>query len=77
MQPLSYHSCFTTTCVLEKGAANLGLILRALFGVGTPRAAAELRLLGLAAGDRVPLMPVVGPKTGSTAPTTPTAIALI
>jgi hypothetical protein len=32
-------------------AHNLGLIMRALFGAGTPRAAAELRCLWLAAGN--------------------------
>jgi hypothetical protein len=36
-------------------AFNLGLIMRTLFGAGTPRAAADLRLLWFAAGDHVVL----------------------
>jgi transposase len=56
---------------------NLGLIMRALFGAGTPRAAADLRLLALAAGDRLLLMLLVSPKTGSTAPATPAAITVV
>jgi transposase len=58
-------------------AYNLGLIMRALFGAGTPRAAADLGLLGLAAGDRLLLMLLVGPRTGSTALAAPAAIALV
>ena len=58
-------------------AYNLGLIMRALFGAGTPRAAADLRLLWLATGDRLLLILLVGPKTGSTAPATPAAIAVV
>jgi hypothetical protein len=37
--------------LIQVAAYNLGLAMRALFGAGTPRAAADLRLLWLMAGD--------------------------
>ena len=45
---------------------NLGLLMRALFGAGTPKAAADLRLFWLAAGDGLLLVLVLRPMTGST-----------
>jgi transposase len=45
---------------------NLGLLMRALFGAGTPKAAADLRLFWLAAGDRLILVLLVGPMPAST-----------
>ena len=50
---------------------NLGLLMRALFGAGTPRAAADLRLLWLAAGDHLLLVLV------ATAPHRPPACAVV
>ena len=44
---------------------NLGLLMRALFGAGTPRAAAEVRLFWLAAGDRLLLVLLGFELTGS------------
>jgi transposase len=47
---------------------NLGLLMRALIGAGTPRAAADLRLLWLAAGDHLLLVLLVAqPPEGSAA----------
>jgi transposase len=43
---------------------NLGLLMRALFGAGTPRAAADVRLFWLAAGDRLLLVLLWCPGTG-------------
>ena len=45
-------------------AYNLGLVMRALLGAGTPRAAADLRLVWLAAGDRLLLVARVATSTG-------------
>jgi hypothetical protein len=45
---------------------NLGLLMRALFGAGTSKAAADLRLFWLAAGDGLLLVLVLRPMTGST-----------
>ena len=45
-------------------AYNLGLVMRALLGAGTPRAAADLRLVWLAAGDRLLLVALVATSTG-------------
>jgi transposase len=39
--------------LVHVAAYNLGLVMRGLLGAGTPRAAADLRLLWLAAGDRL------------------------
>jgi len=45
---------------------NLGLLMRALFGAGTPRAAAEIRLFWLIAGDQVVLALLASPISRST-----------
>jgi hypothetical protein len=37
--------------LIQVAAHNLGLLMRALFGAGTPRAAAEVRFLWLTADD--------------------------
>jgi transposase len=58
-------------------AYNLGLIMRALFGAGTPRAAADLSLIWLAAGDHVRLILLVVPRTGSVATAAPAAIIIV
>ena len=58
-------------------AYNLGLIMRALFGAGTPRAAAEVRFLWLAAHDCLILVLLTSPPTGSTAPAAPHATAVL
>ncbi len=42
--------------LIHVAAHNLGLLMRALFGAGTPRAAADLRLLWLAADDHLLLV---------------------
>ena len=46
---------------IQVAAHNLGLLMRALFGAGTPRAAAELRLLWLSADDHLLLVLIVSP----------------
>ena len=56
---------------------NLGLLMRALLGAGTPRAAADLRLLGFTAGDHALLVLLGIARTGSTAPATPAVIAVV
>ena len=45
---------------------NLGLLMRALFGAGTPRAAAEIRLLWLALDDHLVLVLLAQPTNPST-----------
>jgi len=45
---------------------NLGLLMRTLLGAGTPRAAAEIRLFWLLAGDRVVLALLASPMSRST-----------
>jgi transposase len=55
---------------------NLGLLMRSLFGAGTPRAAADLRLLWLAAGNGLLLGLLALQMTGSNA-AAPAAIAII
>ena len=62
---------------VQVAAYNLGLIMRALFGAGTPRAAADLRLIWLAAGDHVRLILLVVPRTGSVATAAPAAIFIV
>jgi transposase len=54
---------------------NLGVLMRSLFGAGTPRAAADLRLLWLAAGDRLLLVLLAFQMTGTN--TASAAIAII
>jgi hypothetical protein len=54
---------------------NLGLLMRALFGAGTPRAAADLRLLWPNADDHL-LIVVLAPP-GTRASTGPAAVAII
>jgi transposase len=63
--------------LVHVAAFNLGLIMRTLFGAGTPRAAADLRLLWLAAGDHVALMLLGVPRTGSTGTAIPAAVAIV
>jgi len=62
---------------MHVAAFNLGLIMRTLFGAGTPRAAADLRLLWFAAGDHVVLMFLGLPRTGSTGTAIPAAVAIV
>jgi transposase len=57
---------------IQVAAHNLGLLMRALFGAGTPRAAAELRLLWLSADDHLLLVLIAPPR-----PQTSTAPAMI
>jgi len=54
---------------------NLGLLMRSLFGAGTPRAAADLRLLWWTAGDHLLLVLLALNMTGTNTP--PAAIAII
>jgi hypothetical protein len=54
---------------------NLGLLMRTLLGAGTPRAAADLRLLWLAAGDHLLLVVLAPPGIGTSI--NPPAIAII
>jgi hypothetical protein len=54
---------------------NLGLLMRSLFGAGTPRAAADLRLLWLTDDDHL-LINLLAPQ-GTRASTGPDAIAII
>jgi transposase len=54
---------------------NLGLLMRTLFGAGTPRAAADLRLLWLAADDHL-LLVLLAPY-GTATSINPPAIAII
>jgi transposase len=51
--------------LVQVAGYNLGLLMRALFGAGTPKAAADLRLFWLAAGDRLLLVLVMAPRTES------------
>jgi transposase len=57
---------------------NLGLLMRTLFGAGTPRAAADLQLLWLATDDRL-LLVLLAPQTSSTSAgsTAPAPVAII
>ena len=61
---------------MHVAAYNLGLIMRVLFGAGTPRAAADLGLIWLAAGDHVRLTLLVVPRTGSVGTAAPAAIII-
>jgi hypothetical protein len=54
---------------------NLGLLMRSLFGAGTPRAAADLRLLWLATGNGLLLVLLTLQMTGTNAASA--AIAII
>jgi transposase len=54
---------------------NLGLLMRDLFGAGTPRAAADLRLLWLTAGDHLLILLLAPQRTRAS--TGPAAIAII
>jgi hypothetical protein len=58
-------------------AFNLGLIMRALLGAGTPRAAADLRLLWLATGGHVVLVLLLVLRTRPTGTAAPAAIAIV
>ncbi len=58
-------------------AFNLGLIMRKLFGAGTPRAAADLRLLWFVAEDQVVLVVLAEPSTRSPGAATPTAVVTV
>ncbi len=58
-------------------AFNLGLIMRKLFGAGTPRAAADLRLLWFVAEDHVVLVVLAKPSTRSPGAATPTAVVTV
>jgi hypothetical protein len=65
--------------LVQVAGYNLGLLMRALFGAGTPKAAADLRLFWLAAGDGVLvvlfLCPECGP--GAAPAAAPAALALM
>jgi transposase len=63
--------------LVHVAAFNLGLVMRTLFGAGTPRAAADLRLLWFAAGYHVMLMLLLVPRTGPTGTATPAAVAIV
>jgi transposase len=63
--------------LVHVAAFNLGLIMRALLGAGTPRAAADLRRLWLAAGDRVVLLLLAFARTESTDTPAATAGAIV
>jgi transposase len=65
--------------LIQVAGHNLGLLMRALFGAGTPRAAADLRLLWLTAGDHLLLVLLAPQTTRSTSPgsAAPAAIAII
>jgi hypothetical protein len=56
--------------LVQIAAHNLGLVMRVLVGAGTPRAAADLRLLWLVAGDRLLLALLVD------SPSRPTTLAI-
>jgi transposase len=60
---------------IQVAGHNLGRLMRALFGAGTPRAAAEVRLLWLIAHDHLVLVLVVSPETATS--TRPAMIATI
>jgi hypothetical protein len=60
---------------IQVAAHNLGLLMRALFGAGTPRAAAELRLLWLSADDHLLLVLIAPPRPQTSTP--PAMIATI
>lgn len=64
---------------IEVAAHNLGLLMRALIGAGTPKAATDLHLVWLTAGDHVLLDLRATPTIGSRGPAAPasTAIAII
>ena len=53
--------------LIQVAAYNLGLVMRALLGAGTPRAAADLRLLWLTDGDRLVLVLLAAISTGPVA----------
>jgi transposase len=61
--------------LLHVAGANLGLLMRALFGAGTPRAAADLRLLWLTADDHLLIILLAAQRTRAS--TGPAAIAII
>jgi transposase len=63
--------------LVHVAAFNLGLIMRTRFGAGTPRAAADLRLLWFAAGDHAVLMLLLAPRTAPTGTATPAALAIV
>ena len=64
--------------LIQVAGHNLGLLMRALFGAGTPRAAADLRLLWLTAGDHLLLVLRAPQTTRSTSPdSAAAAIAII
>jgi transposase len=58
---------------------NLGLLMRALVGAGTPKAAADLRLFWLAAGDGLLVVLLLCPESGPGAvpAAAPAALALV
>ena len=57
--------------LVHVAAHNLGLVMRALVGAGTPRAAADLRLLWLTDGGRLLLTLLVG------SPRSPITLAIV
>jgi hypothetical protein len=57
--------------LIQVAAYNLGLVMRTLLGAGAPRAAADLRLLWLGAGDRLLLALLVG------SPIAPAILAIV
>jgi transposase len=61
--------------LIQVAGQNLGLLVRSLFGAGTPRAAADLRLLWLAVGDLLLLVRIARRRTDTN--TGPAAIAII
>ncbi len=63
--------------LVHVAAFNLGLIMRTLFGAGTPRAATDLRLLWSAAEDQVVLVLLADPSTGSAGSVTAVAIVTV
>lgn len=50
--------------LVQVAGYNLGLLMRALFGAGTPKAAADGSLVWLPAGDHLMRMLLLCPKTG-------------
>jgi transposase len=65
----------TKRYLIHVAGHNLGLLMRDLFGAGTPRAAADLRLLWLAADDHL-LLVLLAPQ-GTDTNAGPAAIAII
>jgi transposase len=65
--------------LVQVAGYNLGLLMRALFGAGTPKAAADLRLFWLAAGDGLLVVLLLCPESGpGAAPAAaPAALALV